>query len=441
MPGVEQDNGLIFRVRPSKGFKGEVRIPGDKSISHRAIMLGSIAEGVTRIENFLPGDDCISTVNCFRSMGVDIDLSGDDPLGMGVTVSGKGLSGLKEPEDVLDAGNSGTTMRLIMGILAGLPFFSTLTGDHSLRRRPMGRVARPLREMGAEIWGRQGGNLAPLAINGRQLQGAEFTLPVASAQMKSAIILAGLNATGTTTVTEPARSRDHSERMLRYFGVDIKVDGNTVSVAGPVSLKGQPVTVPGDISSAAFFMVAAAVMPDAVITMRNIGTNPSRSGIIDVLAAMGASIRVENEREVSGEPVADIVVSSSELKGVQIGGDLIPRLIDEIPVIAVAAACATGVTEIRDAAELKVKESDRLAVMAKELSRFGAAVEELPDGLRIYGGRRLRGASCHSHCDHRIAMSLSVAGLVAEGETVIDDAACASISFPGFREQFKRIVS
>lgn len=437
----ELDNGSILRVRPSRGFKGKIRIPGDKSISHRAVMLGAIAEGLTRITNFLPGDDCLSTVDCFRSLGVGIDIKGEDPYGMDVVVNGQGLAGLREAEDVLDAGNSGTTMRLILGVLASLPFFTVITGDRSLRRRPMARVTEPLRAMGAEIWGRHGGNLAPLAVRGRTLSGAEFQLPVASAQVKSAILLAGLNAGGRTTVTEPSRSRDHTERMLGHFGARLSVEGNTVSLAGPQVLKGRHVTVPGDISSAAFFMVAAAIMPDSCIRMEGIGTNPTRSGILEVLRAMGASVRVENEREVSGEPVADIEVSSSDLRGVEIGGELIPRLIDEIPVIAVAAACASGVTEIRDAAELKVKESDRLAVMAKQLSRMGVAVEELPDGLRIYGGRRLRGTACQSYCDHRVAMALAVAGLVAEGETVIDNAACASVSFPGFQAQFDQIMT
>ncbi len=425
-------------LRRSAGYRGEIRVPGDKSISHRAVMLGALARGRTRIHNFLPGDDCLSTVRCFRALGVAVDLgSGGGP----VVVEGRGEAGFSEPENVLDAGNSGTTMRLLLGILARQPFFSAITGDASLRRRPMARVVEPLRQMGAQIWGRRGDSLAPLAVRGGELRPGRFALPVASAQVKSAILLAGLGAAGRTEVSEPFPSRDHSERMLAYFGAPVHVDGTTVAVEGPAELQGREVTVPGDISSAAFFLVAGAIVPDSRVLIRGVGVNPTRAGILEVLREMGARIRVLNEREESGEPVADLEVSSSALRGVSIGGPLIPRLIDEIPVLAVAAAVAEGETEIRDAAELKVKESDRLATVARELGRMGAEVEELPDGLRIRGGRRLTGAACRSHGDHRMAMALAVAALVADGETHIDDISCASVSFPGFEAEIAKFLA
>lgn len=427
------------RVRPSQGFRGEVAVPGDKSISHRAVMFGALAEGTTRVRNFLAGEDCLSTVGCLRALGAEIELPAG-PEGE-VVVRGRGAAGLAEPDAVLDCGNSGTTMRLLLGILAGQPLFAVLTGDDSLRRRPMGRVAGPLRRMGAAIDGRRGGDLAPLAVRGGNLRPGEFTLPVASAQLKSALLLAGLAAPGVTAVTEPSRSRDHTERMLRHFGVPVRVEGATAVVAGPAPLTARDVDVPGDISSAAFFLVAGAIVPGSRVTLRGVGVNPTRAGIIEALRAMGAEIGLLNPREAAGEPVADIEVSSSALRGIQVGGALIPRLIDEIPALAVAAAFAEGVTEIRDAGELRIKESDRLAALARELIRLGATVEELPDGMRITGGTPLRGASCRTYRDHRMAMALAVASLAAAGETVIDDPGCAAVSFPDFWHELGKWTS
>ncbi|OAT86546.1 3-phosphoshikimate 1-carboxyvinyltransferase [Desulfotomaculum copahuensis] len=420
---------MDLTVNPAGPLTGTVTVPGDKSISHRAVMLGALAEGDTRIENFLPGDDCLSTVRCLKAMGVR--FSGPDSDGA-LTVHGRGAAALQEPADVLDAGNSGTTMRLLLGILAGLPFFSVLSGDASLRRRPMARVSAPLKQMGARIDGRGNGELAPLSIRGGALRGIDFHSPVASAQVKSAVLLAGLLADGETSVTEPVRSRDHTERMLHYFGARLTVDGLTVRLAGGQKLTAQPVPVPGDISSAAFLLVAASLLPGSDLTIANVGVNPTRDGILDVLGRMGADITPCNRRTAAGEPVADIRVRAAALHGVSVGGALIPRLIDEIPVLAVAGALATGETVIRDAAELKVKESNRIATMVAELGKMGAEIAELPDGLVVRGGRPLRGALCDSHGDHRVAMACAVAGLTARGATTVRDAACVDVSFPGF---------
>ncbi|OPX90476.1 MAG: 3-phosphoshikimate 1-carboxyvinyltransferase 1 [Pelotomaculum sp. PtaB.Bin104] len=425
-----------MHVAPAGALQGTTTVPGDKSISHRAVMLGALAEGDTVIENFLPGEDCLSTISCFGKLGVEIQ----GPEHGRVIVRGRGLSGLSEPDDILDAGNSGTTMRLILGILSGQPFFSVVTGDRSLRQRPMARVTGPLVQMGAHIRGRQGGRLAPLAIQGGCLKPIDYGSPVASAQVKSAVLLAGLFADGVTYVSEPHRSRDHTERMLNYFGANIKVSGNTVQVTGQSRLKGQRVCVPGDISSAAFLMVAAALVPGSDLTIPGIGINPTRSGILDVLLEMGAGIELLNKREEGGEPVADVHVRyAGKLSGVTVAGETIPRLIDEVPALAVAAAAADGTTRIKDAGELKVKESDRIATVAAILRRFGAAVEELPDGLLIMGGRPLQGAICDSQGDHRIAMAAAIAGLVAKGETVIRGAECINVSFPGFAVVLKNI--
>ncbi|MGB9903679.1 MAG: 3-phosphoshikimate 1-carboxyvinyltransferase [Desulfotomaculales bacterium] len=421
---------MSWLVKPARSLRGVISVPGDKSISHRAVMLGALAEGETRIENFLAGEDCLATVRCFRELGVEISGPGEQNT---VVVHGRGPQGLKEPSNVLEAANSGTTLRLLTGILAGLPFFSVLTGDSSLRSRPMGRVVVPLREMGAQIWGRGGGEFAPLAVSGGDLHGISYRLPVPSAQVKSAVLLAGLLARGETAVTETVATRDHTERLLKHFGARVQCDGRgTVSVKGGQRLAGRPLTVPGDISSAAFFLVAAACTPDSEITVAGVGINPTRTGILDVLKEMGANLAVLNVRESGGEPVADLRVRSSSLSGTVIAGELIPRLVDEIPVLAVAAAAARGRTEIRDAAELRVKESDRLAVLAVELGKLGADIEELPDGLLIRGGRPLRGAVCQSHGDHRVAMALAVAGLLARGETVVLEEGCAAVSYPGF---------
>jgi len=420
-------------VRPVARLRGTIVPPGDKSISHRVAMLGALAEGETVAENFLPGADCLSTLAILRSLSVESAL---EPLPDGrirLSVRGMGLRGLREPADILDAGNSGTSLRLFSGILAGQPFLSVLTGDASLRSRPIGRVVEPLRQMGAQLWARDGDRLPPLAIRGGALRGIDYATPVASAQVKSAILLAGLFATGETRVHEPAASRDHTERMLRAMGADVRTAGTSISVRPPTEpLRPLRLRVPGDISAAAFWLVAALVHPDAEITVRGVGINPTRTGIIDALHAMGGQIEVRNPREEGGEPVADLVARSSRLRGTVIAGDLIPRLIDEIPVLALAAAFAEGDTIIADAAELRVKESDRIATTARELRRLGAEVEERPDGLVIHGGTRLRGAACASDGDHRLAMTVAVAGLLAEGETVVEDAGCVNVSYPTF---------
>lgn len=416
-------------VKPLKNLHKTISVPGDKSISHRSVMIGAIAAGITEIENFLPGQDCLSTVRCIRQLGIEVEELGPTRL----RVYGRGAAGLAEPEDFLDVGNSGTTIRLISGILAGQNFLTILTGDASIRRRPMARVAEPLRRMGARIWGRDDGRYAPLAIKGGSLQAINYQTPVASAQIKSALLLAGLFAAGETVVTEPALSRDHTEKMLKAFGANIHTQGLTTLVKAS-SLNGQKVIVPGDISSAAFFLTAGAIIPGAVITVRRVGLNPTRTGILDVLTEMGAGISLSNQFESSGERIGDITVEGRGLKGLEIGGDIIPRLIDEIPVLAVAAAAAEGRSVIRDAAELKVKESNRLQAIATELTRFGVDISETGDGLIINGSRSLEGSVCESYHDHRIAMACTLMGLIAKGRTIVHDTDCIDISFPGFQD-------
>ncbi|MBW4644089.1 MAG: 3-phosphoshikimate 1-carboxyvinyltransferase [Goleter apudmare HA4340-LM2] len=420
-------------------LQGRIRVPGDKSISHRALMLGAIAQGETTIQGLLLGEDPRSTAICFQALGAEISELNTEL----VQVKGIGLGNLQEPGDVLNAGNSGTTLRLMLGILASHPgqFFS-VTGDSSLRSRPMSRVVKPLQQMGAEIWGRQGNSLAPLAIQGQALKPIHYHSPIASAQVKSCILLAALSIEGRTTVTEPALSRDHSERMLRAFGVELTVDPETksVTVTGPAQLYGQTVIVPGDISSAAFWLVAGAIVPGSELVVENVGVNPTRTGILEALALMGADIQLENQREVAGEPVADLRVRSSSLQSCTIAGDIIPRLIDEVPILAVAAVFAAGTTVIRDAAELRVKESDRIAVMAQQLTKMGAKVTELPDGLEITGGTPLVGTDVDSYTDHRIAMSLAIAALNATGITTVHRAEAAAISYPGFFQSLTEII-
>ncbi|MEQ9235649.1 3-phosphoshikimate 1-carboxyvinyltransferase [Coleofasciculus sp. E2-BRE-01] len=438
---IETQLDLIITRPPSGLFlKGTLQVPGDKSISHRALMLGAIAQGETRIQGLLLGDDPRSTARCFQGMGATISqLNADE-----VIVRGVGVGELQEPLDILNAGNSGTTLRLMLGLLASHPGrFFTVTGDKSLRSRPMSRVVHPLQQMGAQIWGRGNGSLAPLAIQGQQLKPIHYHSPIASAQVKSCILLAGLMADGETTVTEPALSRDHSERMLKAFGAKITVDPDTHSatVTGPAQLQGQTVIVPGDISSAAFWLVAGAIVPDSDLLIENIGVNPTRTGILDALAMMNADIQLENQRIVAGEPVADIRVRYSRLKACEIAGDLIPRMIDEIPILAVAAVFAQGTTVIRDAAELRVKESDRLAVMASQLNRMGAQITELPDGLEITGNTPLTGTEVDSHTDHRITMSLAIAALNAQGITTIHGAEAATISYPDFTTTLQRLCN
>lgn len=428
--------------RPSAGLslQGSIRVPGDKSISHRALMLGAIAEGETQIQGLLLGEDPRSTASCFQAMGAQISELNTEL----VTVQGIGLGQLQEPVDVLNAGNSGTTLRLMLGLLASHPGqFFTVTGDSSLRSRPMSRVVKPLQQMGAEIWGRKGNSLAPLAIQGQALKPTHYHSPIASAQVKSCILLAGLLTAGKTTVTEPALSRDHSERMLRAFGAELSIDPdtNSVTVIGPAQLRGQKVIVPGDISSAAFWLVAGAIVPGSELVVENVGVNPTRTGILEALELMGADIQLENQREVAGEPVADIRVRSSRLKSCTIAGDIIPRMIDEIPILAVAAVFAEGTTVIRDAEELRVKESDRITVMAQQLNKMGAKVSELPDGMEITGGTPLVGTDVDSYTDHRIAMSLAIASLVSTGITTIHRAEAAAISYPDFTATLQKVLS
>lgn len=423
---------MDLHITSAGKLEGEIFIPGDKSISHRAVMLGAIASGETVITNFLAGADCLSTIACIRKMGIAIEGPGADGA---IRVEGKGLYGLREPEDLLDAGNSGTTMRLLLGILAGQRFFSVITGDGSLRQRPMARVTEPLTVMGAQIWGRREAGLAPLAVQGGALRPICFNSPVASAQVKSAVLLAGLYAPGETSVSEPFLSRDHTERMLKHFGANLTSNKNMVTLEGCPQLIAGNIEVPGDISSAAFFLVAGAIVPDSDLLLRGVGINPTRSGILDVLREMGADIEQLNQREAAGEPVADLRVRyAGPLEGVTIAGSVIPRLIDEIPVLAVAGAVARGRTVIRDAAELKVKESNRIATVLTLLNQFGVQGEELPDGLIIHGAQKLHHAVCESRGDHRIAMAASIAALVAEGGGMIRDASCIDVSFPGFAQ-------
>ena len=424
-----------YTVQTAKALRGEIRVPGDKSISHRSIMFGSIACGVTKVSGFLRGEDALATLEAFRAMGVPIEDDGET-----VTIQGKGLHGLCEPTDVLDCGNSGTSMRLLTGLLAGQNFFSVLNGDKYLRARPMKRVVGPLARMGARISGRAGGDKAPLAIRGTKLKGIEYDSPVSSAQVKSAIMLAGLYAEGETVVREPHLSRDHSERMLRHFGAKVESFPGGVRLSGGVELSGRDIVVPGDISSAAFFMVAALIVADSELIIRGVGINPTRTGIIDILKGMGADLELLNPREESGEPVADIRVRSSKLKAMEISGELVPRAIDEFPAICVAASLAEGTTVVSGASELRVKETDRIAAMADNLRRAGVTVVETPDGMEITGAGTLKGCAADSFGDHRIAMSMLVAGLAAQGETSVSDVDCIATSFPGFRKLLDGVV-
>ena len=412
-------------IQKANALRGELTVPGDKSISHRSIMIGALSEGDTHIRHFLSGGDCLSTMNAFRSMGVVIDRTGDE-----VTVHGKGLHGLRKPDVTLDAGNSGTTVRLMSGILAGQSFDTTITGDASIQKRPMKRVMTPLTLMGGRIASLSGNGCAPLSITGSPLHGIHYLSPVASAQVKSCVLFAGLYADSPTSVTEPALSRDHTERMLRYFGASVSGGGLTASVSPEPHLYGREVLVPGDISSAAYFIAAALLVPGSELLLRNVGINPTRDGLLKAAWAMGASIEVL-DRSDDGEPRADLLVRHSSLHGTKIGGDLIPALIDELPILAILASFAEGTTVISDAAELRVKESDRIAVMTENLLKMGAACEPLEDGMIIHGGAPLHGAVIDPHKDHRIAMSFAVAGLMCGG-LEIQDPECVSISYPEF---------
>lgn len=408
---------------------GTLMVPGDKSISHRALMLNAIAQGRAVVTGLSQGGDVLSTMRCLQELGVSIG-PGESPGTVEVIGAGQGL---REPNDILDAGNSGTSMRLLSGLLAAQPFVSVLTGDGSLRTRPMGRVVQPLKRMGAAIMGRDNDNLAPLTIRGGALRGIEYSMPVASAQVKSSIMLAGLYAEGDTVLRQPALSRDHTERMVKAMGAAVEADGLTL-VLHPARLQAVDIDVPGDISSAAFWLVAGLCHPNSRVMVRGVGLNPSRTGIIEALQAMGAgtSLSPVEERATGGEPMADLLVTSGQLQGIEIGGDMIPRIIDELPVLAVAACFAKGATVIRDAQELRVKESDRIATTVAELGRLGARIEAQEDGMVVQGTGKLVGAPCQSHGDHRLAMALAVAGLLAEGVTTIHGAEAAAVSYPDF---------
>ena len=409
----------------NRAFRGEITPPGDKSVSHRAVILGSLAQGKTRAEGFLASRDTLATANAFRSMGVSVKARAG-----ALEITGKGLFGLGAPLGTIDAENSGTTARLLAGLLSAQKFSCEITGDSSLRSRPMSRVTVPLRMMGALISAE--GETLPLRIKGRELRGIDYRTPVASAQVKSAVLLAGLYASGQTSVTEPERTRDHTERMLRHFGVPVETSGTRVSVSPGVAFSAAELEIPSDISSAAFFIVAALINPGSEIMVKNVGLNPLRTGALDILREMGADISIENPRERCGEPVGDIVARHSALRGVRIEGESVSRAIDEFPVISVAACFADGETVISGAGELRVKETDRISAMTQELSKLGADIRETPDGMIINGKEQLRGARCASRGDHRVAMSLAVAATQARGETAIGDAGCVSISFPEF---------
>jgi 3-phosphoshikimate 1-carboxyvinyltransferase len=414
---------------------GELVVPGDKSISHRAVMLGSIAQGQTEITGFLDGEDCLRTIDIFRQLGVKIERDGTN-----VTVNSPGMQGWQVPSETLYAGNSGTTARLMLGILAGSNIKSVLTGDESLSKRPMNRVTLPLSSMGASIAGEVSANLLPLSIAGGPLTAIDYEMPVASAQVKSAILFAGLNAVGTTTVREKTVSRDHTERMFQQFGANIQVDGATVNVKGGNVLRGTEVVVPGDISSAAFFMAAAAMIKGSSVIFKNVGLNPTRTGILDVLEKMGARIEILEVIDGIGEPYGTVKVSYDELRSIEISGDLIPRLIDELPVIALLATQAEGTTVIKDAEELRVKETDRIAAVTSELKKLGANIESTDDGMIIHGPTALIGATLHSYGDHRLGMMAAVASLIASTPIHIEDPACIAISYPGFFDDLEKLA-
>ncbi|MGG2015886.1 3-phosphoshikimate 1-carboxyvinyltransferase [Bacillus sp. S10(2024)] len=418
------------------GLNGTIFIPGDKSISHRAVMFGAIAEGVTKITNFLQGEDCLSTIACFQKLGITIEQNGTD-----VTVYGKGLQGLVEPKEVLDVGNSGTTIRLMLGILANVPFHCTVIGDDSIGKRPMKRVTEPLRQMGAKIDGREGGQFTPLSIRGGNIEGIHYSSPVASAQVKSAVLLAGLQGEGVTTVTEPLQSRDHTERMLRAFNCDVTVDGLNVSLQGGQKLSSVNIEVPGDISSAAFFLAAGAIVSNSKIVLKNVGLNPTRTGILDVLSQMGANLSIDNIRNEEFEPCGDITVETSQLRGIEIGGTLIPRLIDEIPIIALLATQAEGITVIKDAEELKVKETNRIDTVVNELKKLGANIEATEDGMIVRGKMQLHGNMVNSYGDHRIGMMLGIAACIADGEVIIENSEAVAVSYPNFFQQLYMLQS
>lgn len=416
------------------GLNGSIQVPGDKSVSHRSIMFGAIADGITEVENFLLGEDCLSTISCFRKLGVDIEQDGSK-----VKIQGVGAQGLKTPSEILDVGNSGTTIRLMLGLLSALNVDAKLVGDNSIAKRPMKRVVDPLRQMGANITGKEDGNYTPLQVKGAKLTGISYTSKVASAQVKSAILLAGLHAEGETSVTEPDISRDHTERMLKYFGGHIVREGKTVRVQGGQHLIGKQIYVPSDISSAAFWMVAGMIVPNSKIILTNVGMNPTRDGIMDVIKNMGGNLTISNLQHEDFEPTATVEISTSELCATEIGGAMIPRLIDEIPVLALLATQAQGTTVIKDAKELKVKETNRIDTVVNELTKMGANIEATEDGMRIIGPTPLHGAEVSSHGDHRIGMMLIVASMIAKGITKIADVEAVAVSYPTFVQDYETL--
>ena len=422
-----------MEIKKQKNLCGELTVPGDKSISHRAVMFGALAKGITRITHFLEGADCLSTISCFRKMGIEILRDQSDVL-----VTGKGLHGLQAPREILDVGNSGTTTRLISGILAGQNFSCELTGDASIQTRPMKRIMTPLGMMGADITSLKGNGCAPLRIQGKNLKAIHYSSPVASAQVKSCVLLAGMYADGITSVTEPVLSRNHTELMLNYFGAGVTSEGTTASIHPEPVLEAREVQVPGDISSAAYFIAAGLLTPGSEILLKNVGINPTRDGMLKVCRSMGAQITLLNEKQ-DGEPTADLLIRSSELHGTTIEGAIIPSLIDELPMIAVMACFAQGTTVIRDARELRVKESDRITVMVDNLKRMGADIEGTEDGMIIRGGKPLHGAQIDSHMDHRVAMSFAVAGTICDGPLTIQNGECVNISYPAFYDDLYRL--
>ncbi len=416
-------------------LEGAIRIPGDKSVSHRSIMFGAIAEGTTTVEGFLQSDDCLSTIDCFQKLGVEISIEGDK-----VNINSKGITHWKEPDEILYTGNSGTTTRLMLGILAGSSVSSVLIGDESIQKRPMRRVTDPLKQMNAKLIGRENGQFTPIAVEGTKLQAIHYTMPVASAQVKSAILLAALNANGETVVEEIETSRDHTEKMLEHFGANITVDNKTIRLLGGQKLNGTAVVVPGDISSAAFFLVAGAIVPSSKLTLTNVGLNPTRTGIMDVLQAMGASFTVNDAANSSHEEMGTIVIESSSLVGTEIGGELIPRLIDEIPIIALLATQANGKTVIKNAEELKVKETNRIDAVVNELKKLGANITATDDGMIIEGPTTLHGGDILTYGDHRIGMMAAVASLITTEPVTIDNAGCIAVSYPAFFEDISSVI-
>ncbi len=423
-------------ITPQGPLRGTIRVPGDKSITHRALLVSALAEGASTITGYCRGEDCLNTLRALQALGVPIEVETDK-----VRVSGKGLWGLTEPVRHVDCGNSGTGLRLLAGVLAGQPFFSILTGDDSLRRRPMGRIVNPLRVMGATIQGRKGGELAPLAIQGGALKGIEYQSPVSSAQIKSAVLFAGLFAEGETRFAEPAPSRDHTERMFRHLGIPFETEGNHVVLPGRPTYAARDLFVPGDLSAAAFFIVGATLIPESEVQVVNIGLNPARMGMLDILGEMGADIRIVNQREEAGEPVGDLVVRAAPLRGITIGAERVPNMIDEFPIFCVAAALAEGRTVVTGAEELRVKETDRIHAVATELTKLNVPVQEISDGFILHGGAAVKGGTCMSHGDHRVAMALAIAALTGDGPTTILDTDCIATSFPNFHDNLLELLT